>query len=91
MCRVFALSEVFLMIAMSTETATAIQIRLLTLLGEVPKKRLIRRCCLIHLKNSSICPAMVVKGRNGQRSDGEASLILKIHSGFRNAANIQQA
>jgi hypothetical protein len=33
----------------------AIQICVRTAFGEVPKKALIRRCCLIHRKNSSTC------------------------------------
>ena len=47
----------------------AIQIWVLTALAEVPMNRLIRRCCLIHLKNSSTCQrllyvrAMVSAGR----------------------------
>ena len=41
--------------ATSTYTDTAIQIWLLTAFSEVPKNDLIRRCCLIHLKNSSTC------------------------------------
>src|ERR1019366_1262079 len=41
--------------ATSTLTETAIQICDLTAFSEVPKKALIRRCCLIHLKKSSTC------------------------------------
>ena len=39
--------------ATKTYTASAIQIWVFTAFSEVPKKRLMRRCCLIHLKNSS--------------------------------------
>src|ERR1700693_4399800 len=41
--------------ATRTYTEQAIQICDLTAFSEVPKKALIRRCCLIHLKKSSTC------------------------------------
>jgi hypothetical protein len=34
---------------------------ILTGFSEVPQKDLILRCCLIHLKNSSILPTVLVK------------------------------
>ena len=42
-------------IATSTYTAMAILTCVLTAFCEVPKKALMRRCCLIHLKNNSTC------------------------------------
>src|SRR5665647_2309486 len=41
--------------AISTYVATAHQICVFTAFSLVPRKRLMRRCCLIHLKNSSTC------------------------------------
>ena len=43
------------MIATSTYTETAFHIWVFTAFSEVLKNDLIRRCCLIHLKNSSTC------------------------------------
>ncbi len=31
--------------------------------SEVPKKRLMRRCCLIHLKKSSICQLLLLSAQ----------------------------
>ena len=45
----------FFSTATSTYSVTAIHIRLLTAFSEVTKSDLKRRCCLIHLKKSSIC------------------------------------
>src|SRR3546814_18946304 len=39
----------------NTYTETAIQTCVFTALAEVPKNALMRRCCLIHLKNNSTC------------------------------------
>src|SRR3546814_5344170 len=41
--------------AISTYVQTAIQICVLTAFSLVPRNVLIRKCCLIHLKNSSTC------------------------------------
>ena len=41
------------MMATSTYVPTAIHTWVLTAFSEVPKKRLIRKCCLIHLKKGS--------------------------------------
>lgn len=43
------------MMAISTWVATAIHICVFTAFSLVSKKALMRRCCLIHLKNSSTC------------------------------------
>jgi len=43
------------MMTTNTYTETAIQIWVFTAFSEVPKNRLMRRCCLIHLKNNSTC------------------------------------
>ena len=49
----------------------AIQIWVFTAFSEVPKNALIRRCCLIHLKNSSNLPAAFVELRDGQGWEDE--------------------
>ncbi len=56
-------------IATSTETETAISICVLTAFSVVPKNALIRRCCLIHLKNNSSASETVElgDGEGGQR------------------------
>ena len=38
-----------------TQTDKAIQIWVLTAFSDVPKNRLIRKCCVTHLKNNSTC------------------------------------
>jgi hypothetical protein len=40
-----------LAMAISTYTQTAIQIWVLIALEELPRNRVIRKCCLIHLNN----------------------------------------
>ncbi len=48
-------SRRLLTMATGTQTDTVIQTCVLTAFSDVPKKRLIQSCCLIHLKNSSTC------------------------------------
>lgn len=49
--------------ATSTYTDTAVQIWAFTAFSEVPKNFLMRRCCLIHLKNSSTCQCALYKAQ----------------------------
>ncbi len=45
------MSNLFLTMATNTYTDTAIQMCVFTAFSEVPKKALMRRCCLIHLNS----------------------------------------
>ena len=49
--------------ATSTYTETAVQICALTAFSEVPKNFLMRKCCLIHLKNNSTCQRALYKAQ----------------------------
>src|SRR6516165_9035417 len=49
----------------------AIQIWVFTAFSEVPKNALMRRCCLIHLKNNSTCQRRFVKFGDGEGVGGE--------------------
>ena len=48
---------------------TANQICVFTAFSLVPKNRLMRRCCLIHLKNSSTCQRLLYRARSSRPAE----------------------
>jgi hypothetical protein len=49
----------------------AIQIWVFTLFGEVPRNRLIRKCCLIHFEEEFYLPPFVMKLSDGESAHDE--------------------